>query len=103
MARKEGKDRGVVLKEGKWWVRLFVNGREKWYRAENKTQAKVLYGRIKGDIREGKYFPEKFGQPKDITLRAWIIRYLAQQSVDINPVPIAATDAKRVQIKIYLP
>ena len=31
MARKDGKDRGIVEKpkgSGKWWVRLYVNGRE---------------------------------------------------------------------------
>src|SRR5713101_6670506 len=76
MARKSGKDRGVVFKDGAWWVRLYVNGREKWFRADNKTQAKTLYGRLKAEIREGKYFPEKFRQPKAITLRAWIARYL---------------------------
>ena len=76
MARLDGKDRGIVFKEGKWWVRLFVNGREKWYRAENKTQARALYGRLKADIREGTYFPEKYAQSKDVTLRAWILRYL---------------------------
>ncbi len=79
MARKGGKDRGSVEKpkdSGKWWVRLLVTGRERWYRCENKSQAKALYGRIKAEIREGKYFPEKFQQPKAITLRAWISRYL---------------------------
>ncbi len=76
MARQSGKDRGVVFKDGAWWVRLYVNGREKWYRADNKTQAKALYGRLRAEIREGKYFPEKFRQPKAITLRAWITRYL---------------------------
>ena len=76
MARKGNSDRGIVFKENKWWVRLFVNGREKWYRAENKTQGKALYGRLKADIREGTYFPEKFAPSKDITLRAWIVRYL---------------------------
>jgi integrase len=75
MARKGGKDRGVVSKDGRWWVRLYVNGREKWYRADNKTQAKTLYGRLKAEIREGTYFPEKFKQAQDITLRAWITRY----------------------------
>ena len=76
MARKHGRDRGITFKEGKWWVRLFVNGWEKWYRAENKTQAKTLYGRLKADIREGTYFPEQFEPSKDITLRAWIGRHL---------------------------
>ncbi len=76
MARRSGKDRGIVFKDGKWWVRLFIEGREKWFLADNKTQAKTLYGRIKAEIREKKYFPEQFTQHKSITLRAWIDRYL---------------------------
>jgi integrase len=76
MARKHGKDRGIVFKGGKWWCRVYVNGREKWHRADNKTQARALYGRLKAEIREGKYFPEKFETLKDITLRVWIDRYL---------------------------
>jgi len=76
---KNGKDKGILelpKGSGKWWVRIFVNGREKRHRADNKTQAKVLYGRLKADIREGKYFPEKFNQTQEITLRAWIDRCL---------------------------
>ncbi|MCA9470240.1 MAG: site-specific integrase [Nitrospira sp.] len=79
MARKDGKDRGILEKpkgSGIWWVRLFVKGREKWYRADNKSQAKTLYGRLKAEIREGIFFPEKFSQTKDVTLRSWIDRYL---------------------------
>ena len=80
MSRTGGKDRGIVEKpkgSGKWWVRFFVNGREKWYRAENKTQARALYGRVKADIREEKYFPEKFQKPKALTLRVAITQHLA--------------------------
>jgi len=76
MARPEGKNRGITFKDGKWWVRLFANGREKWYRAENKTQAKALYGRLKADLREEKYFPEKFQKAKALTLRTAIARHL---------------------------
>lgn len=71
MARKNGKDRGILEKplgSGKWWVRLSVNGRERMFRATNKTQAKALYGRLKADIREGKYFPEQFQKTRS-TLR----------------------------------
>ena len=60
MARKGGKDRGIVEKpngSGKWWVRLYINGREKWHRAENKTQAKILYGRLKGGDTRRNLFP----------------------------------------------
>jgi len=80
MARKHGKDRGIVEKpkgSGKWWVRLFVNGRERWFRADNKTQARVLYSRLKADIREEKYFPDKFQKPKAVTLRTAITNHLA--------------------------
>jgi len=79
MARIGGKDRGIVEKpkgSGQWWVRLYVEGREKWFLADNKTQAKTLYGRLKAEIREKRYFPEQFAQTKSITLRAWIDRYL---------------------------
>ena len=76
MARKGSKDRGVTFKDGGWWVRLYANGKEKWYRCDTKSQAKALYGRLKSDLREGTYFPEKFAKSKDITLSAWILRCL---------------------------
>ena len=78
MARKAGKDRGITQRKGRkgWWVRVYANGRERWHRCDTKSQAKALYGRLKADIREGTYFPEKFAPRKDITLRAWITRYL---------------------------
>ncbi len=59
MARKGSKDRGVTFKDGVWWVRLYVNGREKWYRCQTKSQAKALYGRLKADQREDKYFSKE--------------------------------------------
>jgi integrase len=76
MARPYGKDRGVVFKQGGWWVRLYVNGREKWFRADSKSQAKTLYGRLRSEARENRYFPEKYAVSKELTLRAWIARYL---------------------------
>ena len=76
MARPNGKDRGVVFKQGGWWVRLYVNGREKWFRADSKSQAKTLYGRLRSEARENRYFPEKYAVSKELTLRAWIARYL---------------------------
>ncbi len=78
MARKDGKDRGITQRKGRdgWWVRLYVNGRERWHKCDTKSQARALYGRLKADAREGTYFPEKFAPQKDLTLRAWIRRYL---------------------------
>jgi hypothetical protein len=52
MARKHGKDRGIVFKKSSWWVRLVHNGRERWYKSDSKSQAKTLYGRLKSEIRE---------------------------------------------------
>ena len=78
MARKAGKDRGITQRKGRegWWVRLYEHGRQRWFRCDTKSQAKALYGRLKADIREGTFFPEKFAPRKDITLRAWINRSL---------------------------
>ncbi len=78
MARKGGQDRGITQRKGRkgWWVRLYANGRQQWFKCDTKSQAKALYGRLKADIREGTFFPEKFSPRKDITLRAWILRCL---------------------------
>lgn len=78
MARKDGIDRGICQRKDRpgWWVRLYVNGRKVMYRCDTKSQAKALYGRLKAEIREGKFFPGKFRPSNDITLRAWILRCL---------------------------
>ena len=76
MARRGNKDRGIVFKDGAWWVRLYVNGQEKWHRVDNKSQARAVYSRIKTEQREGRYFPEKFDRKQDLTLRAWVKRCL---------------------------
>jgi integrase len=59
MARKNGRDRGVTFKDGAWWTRLSLHGRERWYRCNNKTQAKALYGQLKAEQREGKLFDKQ--------------------------------------------
>lgn len=76
MARKGGVDRGVTQRKGRkgWWVRLYVNGRERWFRCDTKSQAKALYGRLRADIREGRFFPDKYAPKTEITLQAWIKR-----------------------------
>ena len=74
MARKGGKDRGIVFKKGSWWVRLVHNGREKQHKCDTKSQAKALYQRLRADIREKVYFPDKFAAKEDLSLRAWITR-----------------------------
>ena len=79
MARKNGKDRGIVEKpsgSGQWWVRLVHHGLEKWHKCDTKSQAKALYQRLRADIREEKFFPDKFSPKVEVTLRAWIARCL---------------------------
>ena len=78
MARKGGVDRGITQRTGRdgWWVRLYVHGRERWHKCDTKSQARALYGRLKAEIREGTYFPERFAHKQDITIRAWIQRYV---------------------------
>ena len=70
MARKDGKDRGVLCLNGVWYVRFYVDGKEVRERCDNKTQAKAIYGKRKAEIREGRYFPKaKIVKPtfKDLT------------------------------------
>jgi integrase len=58
MARQGGKDRGVVYKDGSWWVRFYHEGKEIWRKCDSKSQARNLYGKLKAQIREETYFPK---------------------------------------------
>jgi len=94
MARINGKDRGITEKpkgSGKWWVRLFVNGREKWERCDNKSQAKTRYGKLKAEAREGRYFEKEKPTP---------FRQLAkdyEETVDANRRGRVGDDRSRIQ------
>lgn len=76
MARKNGKDKGIFQRKDRpgWWVQIFHHGRARTYRCDSKSQAKALYGRLRSDIREETYFPEKFAAKQDITVAAWLRR-----------------------------
>ena len=68
MARKDGKDRGILEyppKSGRWYVRIFQNGRERRIRCSTKTEAKALYARLKSEQLSGRYFEK----PKTILFR----------------------------------
>ena len=63
MARKDGKDRGILEwpnGSGKWWARLMAGGRERRYRADSKTAAKALYAKLKTEVFEQRFHPEKY-------------------------------------------
>lgn len=78
MARKGGTDRGICQRKDKpgWWVRIFPNGRERWCKCDTKSQAKALYGRLKAEEREGKYFEK----PVVVPFRVLVDEYV--QMVD---------------------
>lgn len=68
------KEPGIVQRKGRsgWYVRLIVHGRHKWYRCATKTEAKALHARLKSQIWEGTYFPDKFTQKNLMTVKAWL-------------------------------
>lgn len=51
-------DRGVCQRKDRpgWWLRVYLNGRQRWFRCDSKSQAVALRGRLKAEAREGKYF-----------------------------------------------
>lgn len=56
MARKNGRDRGLVERprgSGVWWVRTFTGGRERMVKVGAKSAARVYYQRVKAREREG--------------------------------------------------
>ena len=63
MAPKGGLNRGIVEKPAgstEWWMRVYIDGRERRYRCSSKSQAKALYARLMADKREKVFFPEQF-------------------------------------------
>jgi integrase len=77
MARANGRDRGIVFKKNQWWVRLHIRGAEKWFRCDTKTQARLLYGRLKSEARDNTYFPERYKPQIQISLRALLQDFMA--------------------------
>ena len=58
MARKGGIDRGIFQRKDRngYTLRIALNGRERSFTCDTKTQARALRGRLKAEQREGKYF-----------------------------------------------
>jgi integrase len=95
MARRNAKDRGIVEKpqgSGKWWVRHYVEGLERWHKCDSKSQARTLYGRLKAETREGRLFP-KTKAVKPVLLNEYFKTWLNNQP---------AKGKKTVTIKTYV-
>lgn len=74
MARLGRKDRGLVERNGKWWVRLYHLGREHWFGPhENKGDARAFYENAKKEQREERFDPARYHRRRrKITLKDWI-------------------------------
>lgn len=72
------KERGITQRKDRsgWWVRTWINGRQRWFKCDSKSQARALYGRLRADVREQKFFPEQYKAKAPLTLRQWIKRCL---------------------------
>ena len=76
MARLGSKDRGVIenpVGSGIWWVDFYHAGKRIRRKIGRKTDAKNYYARVRAQILEGRYEPEK---PRAITLGAWLREYI---------------------------
>ncbi len=79
-------DRGVFEKpvgSGVWWVRYTWQGKEVRRKIGRKTDAKNYYARVRAQILEGRYEPEK---PRVVTLGAWIAEYMETVTAISKPV-----------------
>ena len=72
MARS--KERGVCQRKDRagWWLRIYLNGRQRWFRCDSKSQAVALRGRLKAEAREGKYFEKA----KEVPFRELATEYM---------------------------
>lgn len=79
MARS--KERGVCQRKDRagWWLRIYLNARQRWFRCDSKSQAVALRGRLKAEAREGKYFEK----PKAVPFRELATDYMTV--VDARP------------------
>src|SRR5262245_11983052 len=66
-------------KSGIWWVRLMVNGKRPKWRAGPKQAARDLRDKIRGELAEGRFFPERLRKKRPMPLlKDWIVDYLAR-------------------------
>lgn len=76
MGRSGSKDKGVFEKSAGsnvWWVRFVFNGKEVRRKIGRKTDAKNYYSRVRAQILEGRYEPER---PRAVTLGVWLGEYI---------------------------
>ena len=63
-------------------ARLYANGQEKWYRCDTKSQAKALYGRLKGEQRKRPTSRKNLPSPKTSrSARGFLVALKDQRTV----------------------
>lgn len=109
MARKGGKDRGIFFrtrphgeavgpkgKRGEWWARYWTaDGQEKREKAGTKSLALDLYRRRRGEVRQGRKFPESMRR-RDFHLKELVTDYL--EAVKASQVKTAAVIERRLAV-----
>lgn len=65
---------GIMLRNGRWYARITVRGKQKWRSAPNRKAAEVLLGRMREDAERERI---GFGKVQRTTLKQFAPRYLA--------------------------
>jgi len=64
---------------GTWWVRVSVNGTRRKWRVGPKAAARDFRDKVRGELAEGRFFPERHRRKRAVPLLAdWITNYLAR-------------------------
>ena len=100
MARKDRKDRGLMVKknaagEDVWTVRLWHEGKERYFGGfKTKTEARNFYENRKKEQREGLMFPEQFrarNRPHPVLFADYMEGWLKDQHLKgVKPATIQA-------------
>ena len=113
MARKGGKDRGILFRErphgeavgpngrrGEWWARWYdADGGEHREKAGTKSMALDLFRRRKTEVRQGVKFPETMRQ-RDARLKDLVADYL--EAVRASQVKTADVIARRLAVVVEI-
>lgn len=74
---KGPKDRGLIQRDGVWWIQYFAKGkRHREKIGPSKTAAREAYQKRKTQIREDKFFEEDVTRRHPLTVREVVARYL---------------------------
>src|SRR5262249_40579674 len=80
--RRRAKDRDLYeypTGSGIWWVRVSVNGARRKWRVGPREAARAFREKVRGEIAEGRFFPDRHRRKRAVPLLAdWITSSLAR-------------------------